>query len=689
MHLPSFIQEPINRLAKQPFLSLLPRSKRPVRQKEYPPSLATAFYLEQSVSIFSNMVQVLKQETFRRGFTWKPKFACKCAICGTVYQEKQTQCGCGSFLFTEPDKRQIKAVMRANGISFLQEANKNGNSLKAELQEFQRFLDVADRSYVFCEKSYVYDDAGNIITAIPIEFLTIDPRMIEPITQDNGLPGGKIWTCIAHRDVVEQQDIPCKICGRKLHDVLYETTATGRDKQYYIKDEIYTRTFHYRDGFPPILRLVYEAYSYMYMVRQTHNTYKDGRGKGIFTFPTNNAESLKTMWDEFNRVWEEDPDYVPVIGFDPGSGKGVAQFIKFLEDPNPAMLEVKKELRERMGAMFGVSLIFQNDTSASGGLNNEGLEIIVTNRAVESRQGVYNGDVETDYRDGLLSWFCEQFGITDFVLQVNPSEEQDEMAEKQRFNQDAQNAKIMADIGFDVTFKNGKFEYSEVAKKPMPPMFGGPSELPAPSQPQQPDNRMSGTPVNVHKEEPDELAEYHGDQLIKSFADEAIAAVRQGALYPFYSDVSLEIIPKIHDIIKQAFLAHNLSLRDMIAKMEALGLEHEKARMIARTESTAVAMKSREIGYRKMEKERGEVFKYKAVITNDYRTSSISKRIKAAVDAEGGAVTLDRLKEIYKEESTKPYIKGDPENSGMGSTWTGWENYVGHPYERDSIVRVV
>ena len=128
----------------------------------------------------------------------------------------------------------------------------------------------------------------------------------------------------------------------------------------------------------------------------------------------------------------------------------------------------------------------------------------------------------------------------------------------------------------------------------------------------------------------------------------------------------------------------------MTDAITALGIEKEKARMIARTESTGVAMRAREIGWQKLEAARpDEEFLYKAVITNDYRTAPISRRIKAAVDAEGGAVSLARMKEIYMEESTKPYLKGDPENSGMGADWTGWENFVGHPYERDSIVRVI
>lgn len=191
-------------------------------------------------------------------------------------------------------------------------------------------------------------------------------------------------------------------------------------------------------------------------------------------------------------------------------------------------------------------------------------------------------------------------------------------------------------------------------------------------------------------EEPDELDEYVGDQLIKDFAADALKAIKLGALYSFYKDVPETDIPIIHEVIKNAFLEHKLSLNDMVKHItERTSLDENKARMIARTESTSVAMRAREVGWRKMEETRGEKFKYKAVITNDHRTSPVSRRIKASVDAEGGAVSIDRLKEIYREESQKPYIKGDPDNSGMGGAWSGWENFVGHPWERDSIVRVV
>ena len=691
----------IKSLPQRIFKSAAPAASRKLRpgigsgrDDDLNPSIQLAFYLEHEVSIFANTVLTLKQETFRRGISWKPRFAKKCLVCGAEYQEKVDHCDCGSLLLREPSRMQIEQFKRfGSGDSFLEKATYNDTSLKEELKDFQHNIDVSDHGVLLCVKNYILSDAGEIISAIPLEFISVDPRDIKPIEQANGLPGGKVWICLEHRkETASEPGQTCRICNRQMHEAYFETAGLAGEKKYYIEGEVLIKHLYYKTGYPPILKAIYDAYAYHHLERRTYDFYKEGHGRGILTFPTNNPDSFEAMWEAIILKWRSEPSYTPGIAFDPGQGKGVAAYVKLMDDPNPETLEVKKDLRERLGSMFGVSLVFQNDTSASGGLNNEGLQITVTNRAIEFRQALYNGDPETHFKDGVFSWIVGQFNITDYIPQLNPSEEQDEMAEKQRFAQDAQNAKLMYDMGFDVIYENDKFTYSRQSKpKPAPILSGFPAGSGAGSEPaQQPVNRPSGAPPNMHKSDPDELSEYQGDQLIKDYAQDALTAIKRGALYSFYSGIdSEEKIDAVHNIIKNAFLTHQLSLRNMIEKIEALGIEYEHARMIARTESTAVAMTARSIGWKRLEQARGEVFKYKAVITNDARTSPISKRIKAAVDAEGGAVTLDRLREIYKEESTKPYIKGDPENSGMGAAWSGWMQFVAHPYERDSIVRVV
>jgi hypothetical protein len=689
-----------------------------------------SFWLEDQVSVFADIILTLQQEIFRRGFKWTHRWAQKCTVCGAKYHEKKIVCDCGASAMTmvEPDSSQIMMFNHDDGKSFLEQANLNNTSLKIICRDAHRNLNISDRGYILIIKKYLQDMAGNIISATPVEILSIDPRTITEIQQKNGLPGGKFWTCLEHRNVIEQNEGQCPLCGKVLYDVLYETT----DKKYYVQGEVRPFNLYYLNGYPPILKVLDDAMAYQFLEKRTRNTYEKGRGAGIFMFPTNNAASLAETWNQVNAKWQEDPDFVPAIGYDAGQGKGTAQYIKLLDDPNPALLEVKKDIRERLMSFFEISPLFMADTSASGGLNNEGQQITVTNRGIEFNQSVWNGDPETFFADGVLAWICDQFGITDYVLQLNPSEEHDEMAEKQRFSQAVWNAKVMFDMGFDIKFENNEFVFSGQAVKPPAPVpfggggfggGGGGGQKPAvaggggekdavsadsiganigstangpPSAagsgekgPNIPGlGKMQG--FDIKNSVPDELDEYQGDQLIKSYASDALKAIRSGALYSFYKDVPERDIPIIHSIIEDMFMSHRLSLNEMVAHIvEKTSLDEIKARMIARTESTGVAMKAREIGWKRMEEDRGETFLYKAVITHDMRTSPVSRRIEAAVSAEGGAVTLDRLKEIYMEESTKPYIKGDLEGSGMGADWTGWENFVGHPWERDSIVRVV
>lgn len=178
-------------------------------------------------------------------------------------------------------------------------------------------------------------------------------------------------------------------------------------------------------------------------------------------------------------------------------------------------------------------------------------------------------------------------------------------------------------------------------------------------------------------------------RISKSFVDDALNAIKAGVLYTKYKDVAKTDIPIIHGIIENAFESDDLSLKSMMDKiMAATGLDEDKAKMILRTESSAVSMKAREIGWERQEKAQGKTFKFKVVTTHDSRTAGISKRIDAKVKAEGGSVTLDRMKQIYKEESQKP-ATDNSNTSGMGSGWTGWKNFVGHPHERCTVVRVV
>ena len=104
---------------------------------------------------------------------------------------------------------------------------------------------------------------------------------------------------------------------------------------------------------------------------------------------------------------ERDPHYIPKVGIESSSGRGGVQWVKFMDTLEEMQyISVRDEIRNRMAAFFGVSSIFMIDSGKSGGLNNEGMQILVTNRAVEFGQKVYT--------EMLFPRLLKAFGISDW-----------------------------------------------------------------------------------------------------------------------------------------------------------------------------------------------------------------------------------------------------------------------------------
>ena len=141
------------------------------------------------------------------------------------------------------------------------------------------------------------------------------------------------------------------------------------------------------------------------------------------------------------------------MGIEAENGKGAIEWIKFMDSLKEMdYVAVKEDLRDRIAAFYGVSKIFMADNSASGGLNNEGMQILVTNRAVEMAQNIYNHYV--------FPFITEQFGITDWDLKLPPSEEEDEIAVLRKRELEIALAASMKNIGFEVDMdEDGQFTF--------------------------------------------------------------------------------------------------------------------------------------------------------------------------------------------------------------------------------------
>jgi hypothetical protein len=270
------------------------------------------------------------------------------------------------------------------------------------------------------------------------------------IADKRGVRGGRFRVCPVHRDQVKsfsEQEKHCDICGHELEDVHHVNTAGSGKTQYYLKGEVihvskYNPSKLY--GRSPVSTLWRQAMTLTAMDNYMYTAYSKRRiPRGILSINTDNLESMKAFWKSTDEKLERDPHYIPKIATE-GSGKGGVNWVKLMDSLEEMQyIPARDEMRQRIAAFYGVSNVFMMDTGKSGGLNNEGMQILVTNRAVEFGHKVYT--------DHLFPRMGEQMDVTDWKLTLYPNEEEDEVTRLRRDEMEVNIAQRMLMMGYQPT----------------------------------------------------------------------------------------------------------------------------------------------------------------------------------------------------------------------------------------------
>ena len=411
-------------------------------------------------TIVRTCITQLKTEIFRRGFEWKKAFYKICSKCDTKHEKETDACRvCGSNELRPPSQDQINYAEKF----FDGYINRSEQKLIDVLKEIETDLNIADDAYLILVKEYYLDDKGKVVLHKIKEMYRGDPLTMYIDIDEEGDRGEAHFTCITHREIYDSDSLArCPVCECNLHPVHYINRVHGKD-QYFTKDEVihlskYNPSRLY--GFSPILTLWSHITTLIAMENYVNTSYTKARApRGILAVQTNNMESLVKYWKGVKEKLEKDPHYIPIMGIETdGGSRGSIEWVQFMNTLKEMdYINVKDDLRDRIGAFYGVSKIFQGDTATSGGLNNEGMQILVTNRSVELAQNVYN--------QYLFPFLLKQFGITDWTLTLLRSEEEDNVAELRRREIEINIAAQIKNLGFEVDMdEDGNFIYS----KPLP-----------------------------------------------------------------------------------------------------------------------------------------------------------------------------------------------------------------------------
>lgn len=430
--------------------------------------------------ILRTTINTLCQEIFRRGYYWEKKFHKKCVECEEEYQHDVEVCTlCGGEV-EEPD---VDQLMYPKWL--LEQRNEQDQTFFDVMREVEWDLNIVDDAFVVMQKEYFIDEKTKQTEFFRIKSLMrADPTFMRLVADKRGVRGGRWLICprASCRDKTyphNDEHSECERCGQTLQDVHFVNSAGAGKTQYYLEGEVlHISKFNPSKlyGRSPVATMWRQAMTLAAMDNYMYLAYSKRRiPRGVLAITTDNIQSTASFWKGAEEKMERDPHYIPKVGIESATGRGKVEFVRFMDSMDEMQYaQVRDEIRQRIASFYGVSNIFMMDTG-KGGLNNEGMQILVTNRAVEFGQHIYTRD--------LFPRMLKEMGVTDWKVTLYPNEEEDDVTRLRRDEMEVNVAQRMVQLGFqpelkedaarDIRFVYKKPEPEEAAMGGQPPMGGG------------------------------------------------------------------------------------------------------------------------------------------------------------------------------------------------------------------------
>ena len=109
---------------------------------------------------------------------------------------------------------------------------------------------------------------------------------------------------------------------------------------------------------------------------------------------TDDAESLRKEREHITAQTRLDPNYIPMVAVSSRNQRGRVDLVRLFHTLQEMdYLAVKVEIRERVGAVWGVTPAWQGAPEAFGGLSTQTQQLVVMSRVVESDQRLFHEKV--------------------------------------------------------------------------------------------------------------------------------------------------------------------------------------------------------------------------------------------------------------------------------------------------------
>jgi len=361
----------------------------------------------------------ITSEIFRRGFKWEP----------TV---------------ENPDRGQIEVFTK-----FMKDCNVFDQSLEEVLRQFHFDVNSIDDGFIYLAKEYYSDEKG--LRSKVKEIRRLNPALVEFDLDTAGLPKNAHFLCPIHREEVKDVAENCGVgnCERICQPVMYK--YYHRNQQLYLFDSeiIHLTKFSPSEtyGWSPILTIFEKALTLIGMDKNLYRYFFERKmPASMVMVTTDDPESLRRERAHIAAQTRLDPNFIPMVAVSARSQRGRVDMVRLFHTLQEMdYLPVREEIRERVGAMWGVTPAWQGAPEAFGGLSTQTQQLVVMSRVVESDQRLFH--------EKVFPILLDAFGITDWELQLPNPEEKAEATKISFAQQKVQVANTLAQLGFTVALK--------------------------------------------------------------------------------------------------------------------------------------------------------------------------------------------------------------------------------------------
>ncbi len=447
---------------------------------QYP--LNTLYTIAFNSDILTSVHNAIRRELFRNGIE--------------LVKAEQTDSETTSTEAELPEEQQgiSEEAERKSILEWLDEVNENQQKILDVLFELEDDFSIMDDAFMVFLNSYKYNKEGVIVEKELQEVLRADPKFMGLVMNKQDRPaydddGHKLSFCPCHREQILTDTERCKNsdCGLRTLPAHFRHHAHGHEL-FYTKNEVVHKNKYRpskRLGYSPILAIYNKTFTLNGMDEYMLELYAGKRPpKGLLIFNTSNVDAAEKAFEKMQSRALENPQLPGIMAIESKGDKQpkkVAEFIDFMRSLDELQYtDTRNEMRRQIGAVYGVMPLWQGDMSQGGGLNNEGMQITVTNRATEYGQGIYN--------DYFLTKLLEAKGVKGWILRLRPSEEQDKKAKLERTGLNLDNARKAVELGLpaewdedsgDVVIKSGVVTAPVTSGGDMGGFGGDPFSLPA------------------------------------------------------------------------------------------------------------------------------------------------------------------------------------------------------------------